>query len=402
MTSQNTTSQNLTLRLLNGLLNGVEFSLQTGRTLFCVGDAQAFDAGERQDELALARASDALFIPGNGQGPNFTIEVGGEYASGDFSIEILSDPVRHVAGEFQQLCQAGALLFAVKPADATWNDAVLNRLDVAATVTATALPPVTPAAGVPRPSAKWILPLAVVLSTALAGVAGWAYWHIESAPRQETTLARLLQGGAQRYAIRQGKDKVFYVLAHSETDAIWARQALSRQSIGQPVRVLTAASEQARIEHLLDERKVNFFAVRMDDPLSPAVVLSAERNGEMPDLQAALLAAMPYARTLDLNRVADATVVADAQARLDKLALHYEKRETGPDGVVFVLSGDLADSALNQLQGPIAEFEHAYGTRYVRFVLELREDWLKGKSFKYGADGYVQLSSTHWYFPKPL
>ena len=43
-----------------------------------------------------------------------------------------------------------------------------------------------------------------------------------------------------------------------------------------------------------------------------------------------------------------------------------------------------------------------WGDRYVHFAIELKDDWMKGKSFQYGADGYIKMTPSSWYFPKPL
>lgn len=47
-------------------------------------------------------------------------------------------------------------------------------------------------------------------------------------------------------------------------------------------------------------------------------------------------------------------------------------------------------------------FSHKWGTRRVDFKIALRTDWLKGKSYREGGDGYVLLDHASWYFPQPL
>ncbi|WP_306461289.1 PrgH/EprH family type III secretion apparatus protein, partial [Pseudomonas fluorescens] len=47
-------------------------------------------------------------------------------------------------------------------------------------------------------------------------------------------------------------------------------------------------------------------------------------------------------------------------------------------------------------------FNQQWGERYVHFAIELKDDWLKGKSFQYGPQGYVKMTPSSWYFPKPL
>ena len=199
---------------------------------------------------------------------------------------------------------------------------------------------------------------------------------------------------------------MFYVLAENKMDAAWAQQQLARSGFDRPTRVLSIPAEQTRLYRWLNEHQVQYFLVRLKNLSAPVLVLSQERNAHdaasIRALQQGLLAATPYAAHIELAWQSDLLVAAEAKARLDKLALSYTREGDAAHSLVYVLKGEVDDGTLSQLRQQISEFEHDYGERYVRFVLEQREDWLKGKSYKYGANGYVQLSPRHWYFPKPL
>jgi type III secretion system PrgH/EprH family protein len=246
----------------------------------------------------------------------------------------------------------------------------------------------------------------VLLLLGVGAAALWSHFNRDDGMLQSENLARVLQDPNHRFQIRQGRDQVFYVLASSEPDAAWARQTLSRARLPLNLRVLSRAEEQQRIERWLETQGVNYFVLTLNQLQRPELLLSLERgaldSAAAQSLQQKMLLNMPYAESLAFSWLSDAMVLEQAQARLDRLALVYRRQGDPAQGLVFVLGGDIADGVLSQLRTQLNEFERAYGRHYVRFVLNLREDWLQGKSFKYGADGYVQQSPTHWYFPQPL
>ena len=382
------------------MLGGVEFPLTEGRTLFCVGSEQSFASHQAN---ALNGAEESLFIPAMTDGPNFSLEFGSPTSAGDFSLEIFSAAPRVESGQFQAVCRAGALWFAVKPAADLWSAAVLNFSDSAPNPTPRAKPAKRASSGLLR---KSLLSLLLLTVLAVAGGYGWSYWRQMTNERQEQGLETLLQDPNHHYQVRFGRDRKFYVLAANEPDAAWARQSILHANYGKPVAVLTQDAERQRLEGWLEQRQPGFFTLNLVSVERPRLLLSLERASLTPEaklrLQQDLLAQIPYAAKVELDWTSDSLVAADAQARLDKLALSYRRQGDPARALVYVLAGEIDDGSLGQLRGQITEFERTYGTRYVRFVLDLQEDWLKGKSFKYGADGYVQLSPTHWYFPKPL
>jgi len=402
MTSTNQTSHELTLRMLNGMLSGVEFTLSAPRTLFYVGAAEGNATPSSDDIDVQSQASDTLYIPADSAGPNFSIVGSGENCRGDFGIELFETPVRVLEGRFQHPSTAGALVFAIKPAADEWCDAVLQYNGSTASLAVQAKPEKRRFQRL-----SGLLILLVSLAVLAAGAwQGWRYLDSSASARNRLSLDAMLQAPNHHFLVRQGRDQVFYVLANDEMDAAWAQQQLARSQFSHPVRVLSLQEEQARIGRWLDERHVNYFILRMPSLDHPCLVLSLERNNRDADsiraLQQAAQAAMPYAGQVELRWQSDALLVADAEARLDKLALVYSRQGDASHGLVYVLKGEIDDGALSQLRQQISEFERSYGERYVRFVLEQREDWLKGKSYKYGVNGYVQLGPRHWYFPKPL
>lgn len=397
MNQINTVSQELTLRLLNGMLSGVEFSLQAERTVFIIGESSDHSASAA-DGGVQAQADNCIYIPAETAGGSFAIQRSA--APGDFSIEFLTSPTRSEAGRFQTPCAVGPLRFAVKPGADSWSDAVLNFNQQ--------LPHGGARSGMPLKTrgSLWLKALLSLVLISLLLAAGVALWPAPDARHDLQALNAMLQAPGHHFQVRQGRDRVFYVLADNEVDTAWGQQQVMRSGFDQPVRVLSVALEQARIGRWLDQQQVGYFVLRLTSMAKPTLVLSLERNpadaASLRALQQNLLGLMPYAEKLELQRQSDLQVIAEAESRLGKLALSYSREGTPENGLVYVLKGEIDDGTLSQLRQQIGSFEQAYGERYVRFVLQQREDWLKGKSYKYGVDGYVQLSPRHWYFPKPL
>jgi hypothetical protein len=234
MTSTNQTSTEYTLRLLNGMLSTVEFSLTAARTQFCVGDAPMHDGSETGHEAQPAD-SGMLYIPAETPGPNFAIVLPLENSRGDFQVLLSEQPVRTLDGQFQLPCVAGQVVFAIKPAADAWSDAVLHYQ-----------PDISPAAGSQavnpgriRRVGKSLLVLLALSVFAVAAWQGWGYLDTSANNRHRLSLDAMLQAPNHHFTIRQGRDQVFYVLAQNEMDAAWAQQRLARGGFDHPVRVLS-------------------------------------------------------------------------------------------------------------------------------------------------------------------
>ncbi|WP_048813720.1 PrgH/EprH family type III secretion apparatus protein, partial [Burkholderia mallei] len=111
--------------------------------------------------------------------------------------------------------------------------------------------------------------------------------------------------------------------------------------------------------------------------------------------------AAPYVRDV---RVIDASLGAieqEARNALDKVGARY-RLLARRGGATFEVASSFGDEELAALQNLMRSFGHKWGTRRVDFKIALRTDWLKGKSYREGGDGYVLLDHASWYFPQPL
>lgn len=372
------------LRLFNGPLQGAEFPLMEGRTLFVVGPEALFC----DEQVVLPVPSDAIYIPMDASS-NFEVLVEDNAVNGVI-VRLLGSPAEERPIAAQTLEDVGVLRVAVRPEGEPWADALMQTK------------PLAESSWQRLPALPWQGLASLAVCVALVGLLAW--WL--QRPTALDDVQTLLRGTRVGMAVVPGRDGGdVYVFADSERDAGWGRQVLERNLVNR-AHLVTRAEESSRLGRLLESEAPGFAWYRIDlaDPSMPRVLFSNQRNLITPSFEARLTdrlaQAAPYARQVSLQGVDDALVSRLAQQGLERLALPFG-RSNGRDAVTFTLQGSLADAELESARDFVSHFQQLWGDRYVHFTIELKDDWLKGKSFQYGPDGYVKLQPTSWYFPKP-
>lgn len=378
------------LRVFNGPLQGCEFALTQPRNFFVVGSEAVFCSAEGP----ITVPEDAVYIPLEFGGCNFEILLEDGGRSGCIVRVLSDDGVTEWPMTFQKLESVGGLRVAVRALDETWQEALLVQLS------GVSLEPEL-ARGLGVRSQLALAGAAFVLLAGLAAVA----WHA-SRPNPVSNIEALIAGANRSMAVVNGRDRAIYVFADSERDAGWGRQALVRNGYA-ATQVLTTYDERGRLQGLLANLapQLAYHHLDLSDPVIPRLLISRQRNLLTPESQSqfedALIAAAPYAREVKIVLADDDELVRLAEEGLQRLALPFT-RHTHVDSVTFTVEGSLSDSGLQALGGFIVGFNQLWGERYVHFAIELKDDWLNGKSFQYGPQGYVKMTPSSWYFPKPL
>ncbi|ERD99718.1 PrgH/EprH family type III secretion apparatus protein [Pseudogulbenkiania ferrooxidans] len=379
----------IVVRLLNSALRGCEFLLRPGRTLFLVGPSEALAEPRQLPELP----GDTLYVPLADGGVNFEILIEEDARIRELGL----DEVNEYPAGFNQIIRVGALELALRPQDQPWLPEVLNPRQ---TDTLTTKPP--------RRRNRWLAIPALVALLAAAGLGFGSYqqWQ-DSSQRKTTELSALLGNNPQRFQILPGQDGRFYVAAANERDTAWARQALLRSDDPRASEVITPLRENERIGRWLAGTypDLAYYCLQLNDPRHPQLWISLQRAALSAEdkmrLSARLIERLPYADKVEIIPMDDAAAAREAEAELQRLALPF-RRQDNPGSVVFAISGSLGDDELQRARQFVDRYYRQWGGRYVQFAIELKDDWLKGKSFKYGDQGYVKLDAGHWYFPKPL
>ncbi|OHX10894.1 hypothetical protein BI347_20095 [Chromobacterium sphagni] len=336
--------------------------------------------------------ADALYVPLEQGGVNFEVLVADNRAS----IRQLGESlVEEYPAGFNQLLKVGALELALRPQHLPWLAEILNHPEAA---------PEQP--GQAQRQARPIWPAALAL-TLLAALAGGGYWLWNTPQRQAAQLSSLLGRDTQRFQVLPGRDGVFYVAAGNDRDGTWAQQALLRGDTGRNTRVVSPRRENERLAHWLADTHPDlpYYRLQLDNPRRPQLWISQQRGALSPDargkLGRQLAEQLPYADQVDIVPMDDAAAARQAETGLLRLALPYNRKDNR-DSVTFVIAGALDDGELQRARQFVDGYYRQWGSRYVQFAIELKDDWLKGKSFKYGNQGYVKMETGHWYFPKPL
>lgn len=390
-TMQDNPAAHCVLRVFNGPLQGCEFALAQRRTLFVVGAETEFCSPDKP----LSVPEDAIYIPLESGGCNFEVLLDDNGRTGCRVRLLRAEGVEERLVTFQELENLDGLQIALRPAEAAWLEALLVPPAPLAAVSEPLKVPGT----VPQRVVAGIGAVALLVALALVG------WQV-SRPGPVSNVEALIMGANANMTVLYGRDREVYVFADSEREASWGRQVLVRNGYA-ATQVLTRYDEQARLEKLLLDLmpKLAYHSLDLSNPALPRLLLSVQRNTLTTEtrsrLQQALYVAAPYASEVHLLNRDDKNIAGLAEENLKRLALPFTRLEH-TDSVTFTVEGSLDDGELQALNSFVSDFNRQWGDRYVNFAIDLKDDWLKGKSFQYGPQGYIKMTPSSWYFPKPL
>ncbi|PXX53999.1 type III secretion system protein PrgH/EprH [Pseudomonas sp. LAMO17WK12:I10] len=387
---QDLSATSVVLKILNGPMQGCEFFLERPRTLFVVGSEAMFCVAERLATVP----EDAIYIPLEREGFNFEVLLGDQVEL-TYDLRLFSgEEVQEKTCEFQTIQEAGGLRISVKLASEEWAQV----LDLS-----------------PSPVKQYAIQSSwfdrswryVFAGVALLLMLGsiWLGNRLLQ-PNAESTVETLIAGSNSTMTVLRGRDGLVYALANSERDANWGRQVLVRNGYA-ATQVLTTSQERMRLEKVLDELEpqLAFHYLDFSDPASPRLLVSNQRTLLTLDLrtrlESELLKATPYASAFYVQGSDDEEFELKAEQGLKRLGIPF-MLQRNTDSVNFSVAGSFDDTELYALTDYIERFQQQWGARYVYFSVELKDDWLKGKSFQYGSQSYIKMTPASWYFPPPM
>lgn len=379
------------LKLLSGQLDGVEFTLSPGDTVFHVGPARSLHQG--QLGATLANADNVFYIPGDLAPASFRIHVGDEGASLEVRVdgrddwspqELPLNAVVHVVG----------LALAVRSDDEAWSPAVLDHRLPVVIDAAPGLPPM------PRPARSrirhWAVAAAVV---AMVAAGGWWSYDRQRPATQVRTLEAALARSPYAYSVVHDADGRLYAFGDSAEAVAWGQRASQRAGrVHDQYRERHA--EAARIGALLDSAGVAYAVIRLRSPQQPEVVITAlglDDAGRRRQVQALLGPQMPYATSIDVRSVGDAQLVEIARAELRARGI---STRAGAHAGRASVSNDvfLDDASLHAMARYRDDFVQQWGERRVRISIRLWDDLLKGRSYQYSQDQLLSVGEGRWDF----
>ncbi len=380
------------LKLLSGQLDGVEFTLSPGDTVFHVGPARTLQQG--QLGATLANADNVFYIPGDLAPASFRFHLGDDSitlevrAEGDdvWSPQDLPlNSVVHVAG----------LALAVRADTDTWSAAVLDhRLPVLVDEGTPYTPVMRPTRG--AGARRWIAVAALVM---VVGAGGWWLYDRQRPATQVRTLEAVLAKSPYNYTVVHDADGRLYAFSDSAEAVAWGQRASQRAGRLQD-QYRERHMEAARIGAVLDSASVPYAVIRLRTPQRPEVVITAlglndaERQRQV---QALLVPQMPYAASIDVRLVGDGQLVAIAR---DELRARGITTRAGSHAGRASISNDvfLDDASLHAMAQYRDDFVQQWGERRVRISIRLWDDLLKGRSYQYSQDQLLSVGEGRWDF----
>ncbi|MFP7609876.1 PrgH/EprH family type III secretion apparatus protein [Serratia quinivorans] len=384
--------QTVVIRLLTSALAGCEFTLTAARTLFLVADSEQLKQLAELDN----HDEDKIYIPVASGGVNFELDLLPDAASSCRVIlrELKEGKTTERVILSQQVMTVGALTLAMRYEDECWDKAIL------------AYPPVVEKniiTQLKKSPQRW--PLMIITTLVIIGLVMLCYYALDNQGAKISEVSALLGVAPGKYQLVVGNDKVIYVFAKDSADKDWAEQALVRTPIRGTVRLVNIQQEQQRLQYWLNQHwpELPFHRITLTSPARPVITLSRQRSELLSQkkLVTLLKGQLPYVEQVTVEQMDDAVLVSKAEEGLKKIALPYVK-VAHTHSISLQIQGDIEDGELQQAKFFIQDFYRTWGDQYIRFSTELKKDWLKGKSFKYGERGYIKVSPSHWYFPKPL
>ena len=389
-------------KVLNGSLNGIEFSLGSEDYFICVGDAQS-----QQKNLLFAERT--LYFPSNESKNNFVVNLARLVDDRHFEVTVCFATYPDVRSlPFNKICEVEGVYFAVKREGEAWCEEVQKggvlppaisnseEMNKAGTHINTGSKLVT--------SNLAFYAFALIFLLGIGVIAGWSYFYLK--PTISSVAANQFQqlvGDRTGYSVHSGSDNINYLFSSSLQQADWAHQAVSRKNLTAKWKVVTPQTEEMRLASILDRHNIAFFAIRFIDPGSPTLLLSSTRNAtdeaSIKNITQIMLSAMPYAHNVNVVLYDDNEVLNKAQQGLKALGFEYQtiKSESGVTLSSWMPSVDVPLSEFGRF---VSHFYQTWGQRYVHFSADIHDDLLKDKSYKYGDDGFITMNKSHWLFNK--
>ncbi len=378
------------LKILAGTLNGVEYAVAEGETVFHVGPQDDLANGRAEQLLGASEA--AYFIPADPPPAAFAIR----WTVDQPGLQLGARSNDQAAWAWrpltpQQPVQAGGIHFAVREASAEWSTNVLNFV-------ATALPvgyPVDAMNANPLPMRRrGALLLGITALLAVAMTAAWFYWQHQPETRVRG-LAAVLASAPVDYAIAAGNDGRLYAFSDSPAARAWGERASRRVQRRTDVHLLRR-QEALRLEQVLITSGVELVVVRLDDPARPEVVLSGQLTTARSARVTTLLAAQaPYVVQPRVSSISDQALLALARQEMAVLGI---STRTEPRGQRVSVVNDvfLDDAGLNAMAGAARAFHQRWGVRRISVAPQLWDDLLQGRSYRYSPGQLLSVGSGRW------
>ncbi|MGE6332990.1 PrgH/EprH family type III secretion apparatus protein [Stenotrophomonas sp. NPDC077659] len=389
------------LKLLSGTLNGVEYTLNAGDTLFHIGSQQ--DLLDGRAAHLLQGASNAYFLPEDLPPGAFVVQwQDGEEGRAALQLgerETPDQPWQYRPLLPQTVFCSGGVYFAVRAEADAWAPEVLAftppGLPVAAVV------PGRRAASDEsrRRPRRRLLRWAGLAMVGVALASACFYWQYTPQVRV-SGLASVLRDAPADYQIVAGSDGRLYAFTDDRDGPAWGERASRRLQRHDDVYLLRR-NEATRLEQGLLQAGLPVVIVRLVQPTRPDIVLLGPvSTAQRERAQAFIGQQAPYASVpAQVSTTTDAALVALAQAQLRGLGISSRAE---PHGARVSVINDvfLDDAALNAMAGMAERFHREWGQRRITVHLQLWDDLLQGRSYRYSPGQLMSVGEGRWTYAR--
>lgn len=375
-----------TLRLLNGVLNGCEFTIESSRAMVIACNSLPGESLATLNDLP----ADTIFLPINEHGVNFELVFDD---NSEFLIRELNESSTFErSGKYNAIMEVGELQFALKKSDEEWDESILQIKSSKIIKKNSFL----------SPKKKHYIVVYVTVATLLMGVLTIS---VNVYNNESNYMRRLSQILANRELLfSDGRDHILYVIAKNHRKAIWANQVVERGDFSTArVKIISPEHEIERVNLWLADNypDLQYFRMQLGDSLIPILLLSRQRNilteEEKEHLRKRLMNYLPYAKYLSIIEVDDFQLVKDAEQGLSSLGVKYNINKSG-NHYSYNIKGELSDTQFIKVKYFINEFYRKWGGNFIVFNVSLGTDSLKNKSFSTGDVSFIKNSSIDWDF----
>ncbi len=364
-----------TLRFLNTPLSGCEYELKAGITRILVGpEEEIFDNESEYDQI---------IVPYGNTLSHFLLRVDETKSAIFFTSEQGSE--QPLSGN--QETEACGVRFAIKLPGEEWDIKALKK---------------KPALKKRSVAVTAMLSIGVLSIIALSIM----LFSMDNDQRRSKKIRAVVAADFPEVVVVEGKDKQHYILAGSHQHQVWLTQALRKKTdLEQKLFVLDKNKEEEKIylwfKTNSPDQKVH--ALNLDNAGTVRITSSSERSQIISPQQSEKVTlratdAFSYIKNVSFHYISDRVVVQDAIDAVSKVTQKYDVINN-KDNVSLSLYGERNDNELLLLQTQIKDFNQRWKTDYVQIVITLSDEWLRDKSYIYGKEGFVKMSTSHWFFP---
>ena len=386
-------TEKIVIRILTGVLQGCEFSLRPGKTLFIVTNEDNINTQYNGTLLP----ENTIYIPSTNSSFNFEVILKSNDKKIIVLLRQLSDGnITEIDFQENEATSISGLKIAWRKLKNQFTNEIMMGESVGVEYNTTGKNTIT------KNKSKIYILFSVAVFIAIAS---FISIYMSGAERKLADLSKVLNDNNGTYTILNGKDNYLYIISPDNRSAEWATQSIVRSPNSYPVKITTIEKEKMQMANTIKSHlpTIKFHRVLLNNPEEPIIELSAERNELNNDfksrLEDSVKSSFPYVSKVNVKNQNDEYVINLASQGLKKLALEFSKTDHG-SSITFVITGKLTDSELERAKEFINQFYHIWGKEYIEFVLDLRTDHLEGKSTKFGTKGYVKMTPSHWYFPQ--